>query len=246
MAQAAQAPTTTKTKAKKRYLKAKKERRKKRKTLQSGERKASKRQEDESATGESDSSGNEAEEELQDGEEDASPAIPVRAKAYDGERPKKRRKLDTPQPRASSPPEDPIEVDNSEERTAHPRPRSPTPPVALPAFPQPRTPEAPSRTVLALQGLDKALIEAEVVNAATTLPLETSKDAHDERTGLSGKMRRRLQDLGITELFAGLSAPMSLLYNVRIAYAEGFRNSTDGGRPVASLFSSREVAVQDI
>ncbi len=74
--------------------------------------------------------------------------------------------------------------------------------------------------MLALQGLDKALIEAEIVNPATTLPLDAAKDGQDERTGLSGKMRRRLQDLGITELFAGLSASMSLVSNACIAYAE--------------------------
>ncbi|RPD61095.1 DEAD-domain-containing protein [Lentinus tigrinus ALCF2SS1-7] len=218
MAQAVQAPVVsigpkTKTKAKKRYLKAKKERRKKRKTSQPGEQKApKKRQEDEFATEESESSGNEAEEEAHDGEDEAS-VIPTHAKAKgdSGERPKKRRKLDTPPLRASSPPKDDIEVEENEQPPSEPRPRSPTPPVALPAFPQPRRPEAPSRTVLALQGLDKALIEAQVVDPATTLPLETSKDAQDERTGLSGKMRRRLQDLGITELFAVQTAVVPLL-----------------------------------
>ncbi|KAI0714463.1 P-loop containing nucleoside triphosphate hydrolase protein [Cerioporus squamosus] len=217
MAQAVQAPAAppgpkTKTKAKKRYLKAKKERRKKRKALP-GELKAPKKgQEDASATEESDLSGSEAEEGSQ-GEEREVSKVSARAKAKDdgGERPKKRRKLDTPPPRASSPPEDNIELDESEEPAVPARPRSPTPPVALPAFPQPRRPEAPSKSVLALQGLDKALIEAEVVDPATTLQLEPSKNAQDERTGLSKKMKRRLQDLGITELFAVQTAVVPLL-----------------------------------
>ncbi|RDX57579.1 DEAD-domain-containing protein [Lentinus brumalis] len=217
MAQAVQAPTASagsksKTKAKKRYLKAKKERRKKRKALPGEPKAPKKRQEDESATEESGSSGSEAEEGLEDGEQEVA-AVPVLAKAKEdgGERPKKRRKLDTPPPRPSSTPEDNIEVDESEEPAVQPRPRSPTPPVALPAFPQPRRPEAPSKNVLALQGLDKALIEAEIVNPATTLPLDVAKDVQDERTGLSGKMRRRLQDLGITELFAVQTAVVPLL-----------------------------------
>ena len=124
----------------------------------------------------------------------------------DGERPGKRRKTDTGEPgepHASSPEEDEPPAKSS---SPAPRARSPTPPVALPAFPRPRKPEAPSKSVLALQGLDKALIEAEVVDPATTVPLDTgAKGAQDERTGLSGRIRSRLKDLGITELFAGPS-----------------------------------------
>ncbi|KAI0787926.1 P-loop containing nucleoside triphosphate hydrolase protein [Fomes fomentarius] len=217
---AAQAPSgpKSKTKAKKRYLKAKKERRKKRKTTSSDvkerEPQTPQKHEDESASDESESSGDESEEEsAEEGVNDVpvQPASPKRTKARkDEERPKKRRKLDTDEVslhRASSAPEEDEVVVQSEA----PRPGSPTPPVALPLFPQPRRPDAPSKSVLALQGLDKALIQAEVVNPATILPLETSKEVQDEKTGLSARMRKRLQDVGITELFAVQTAVVPLL-----------------------------------
>lgn len=153
-------------------------------------------------------------------------AIPSTRAQKDGERARKRRKTDTGQPdvpRASSP-----EEHEPPTKSSHPpalRARSSTPPAALPVFPQPRRPEAPSKSVLALQGLDKALIEAEVVDPATTVPLDAgAKDALDERTGLSGRIRSRLKDLGITELFAGPSQSSVLLLTLRS------HHSTDCGR----------------
>ncbi|KAI0749568.1 DEAD-domain-containing protein [Daedaleopsis nitida] len=211
--------TKSKTKAKKRYLKAKKERRKKRKTLVVNNadvtepRDPAKNHGDGSTSDESDSSGTESgdegdEEEGDEEEEVVVPSVsPKRAKTLQHEdRAKKRRRLDND--KAST---HPVPSVDEEELPEAPRRRSPTPPIALPAFPQPRRPEAPSRSVLALQGLDKALIEAEVVNPTTTLPLETSQDGQHEKTGLSEKMRRRLHDLGITELFAVQTAVVPLL-----------------------------------
>ncbi|EJF64658.1 DEAD-domain-containing protein [Dichomitus squalens LYAD-421 SS1] len=222
MAQTAVAPSLTpqgpktKTKAKKRYLKAKKERRKKRKALPgTAHRTESSRrdEEDESGSDEAEPSGSESEGASAAEQVDAPPKIALPAKRGDGERPKKRRKIDTEEPdaRHASSPEDDEVAEPPAQPSSAPRPRSATPPVALPAFPQPRRPEAPSKSVLALQGLDKALIEAEVVDPATTVPLDAAKDAQDERTGLSGRMRRRLQDLGITELFAVQTAVVPLL-----------------------------------
>ncbi|KAF8149826.1 P-loop containing nucleoside triphosphate hydrolase protein [Crassisporium funariophilum] len=72
--------------------------------------------------------------------------------------------------------------------------------VALPSFPLPELPNAPSKTVLALQGLDKALIDAEVVLSSTVLPILEGKD--DGGTRLSERTRKRLKESGITELFA--------------------------------------------
>lgn len=166
-------------------------------------------QKHESASDESESSSDESHEEsAEEGVIDVpvQPASPNRTKARkDEERPKKRRKLDIDEVsllRASSAPEEDEVVVQSEAL----RPRPPgIPPVVLPLFPQPRRPDGPSKSVLALQGLDKALIQAEVVNPATTLPLEASKEVQDEKTGLSARMRKRLQDVGITELFAGPS-----------------------------------------
>ncbi|KAI0635676.1 P-loop containing nucleoside triphosphate hydrolase protein [Trametes polyzona] len=207
----------TKTKAKKRYLKAKKERRKKRKatsTSKSGDRAearaaSAQRTHDDSSDSEDDVQSSGSEDGTASGAEAEVAPVPLKRKQKEEARPKKRRKLDTPEAeeavRAATPVEEP-------ETTSRPaRARSPTPPVALPVFPQPRKPEAPSKTVLALQGLDKALIEAEVVDPATTLPLDTSQEKQDEKTGLSGKMRRRLHDLGITELFAVQTAVVPLL-----------------------------------
>lgn len=73
---------------------------------------------------------------------------------------------------------------------------------ALPRFPLPRQPEAPSPAVLYLQGVDEALIEAEVVDPAQTLSFST--EATVDASGLSLKARQRLSQLGISELFAGM------------------------------------------
>ncbi|KAL1937460.1 hypothetical protein VTO73DRAFT_13183 [Trametes versicolor] len=214
MAQVANAalPDTSKgkTKAKKRYLKAKKERRKNRtkvvvKGEPSGEPSTQKKR-DESSSSESESS--ESNGDASGNESEAVEPTPAKRAQKDAPRPKKRRKLDTPEaedvPRATTPEETSIPP-------VAPRARSPTPPATLPVFPQPRRPDAPSKTVLALQGLDKALIEAQVVDPATTLPLEEDHESRDERTGLSGKMRKRLQELGIAELFAVQTAVVPLL-----------------------------------
>lgn len=218
-----------KTKAKKRYLKAKKERRKNRKAVvvkgeHSGEPSTRKKRDEsssfegESSESEDDASGNES--------EVLEPAPPKRGRK-DEPRPKKRRKLDTPDaedvPRATTPEDTSIPL-------IAPRPRSPTPPATLPIFPQPRKPDAPSKTVLALQGLDKALIEAQVVDPATTLPLEDDQESHNERTGLSGKMRKRLQELGIAELFAGQHSLFVACSEK--TYQGVYGNSTDCGRAI--------------
>lgn len=72
----------------------------------------------------------------------------------------------------------------------------------LPSFPLPALPDAPSKSVLALQGLDQALVGAELVDSTGLLPIPPDGE-DDGGTGLSEKMRKRLLDLGIVELFAG-------------------------------------------
>ncbi|KAJ4478534.1 P-loop containing nucleoside triphosphate hydrolase protein [Lentinula lateritia] len=79
--------------------------------------------------------------------------------------------------------------------------RSPTPQAALPTFPLPALPNPPSKATLALQGLDKALVDADIISPSKTLHIPPDGDV-DRGTGLSEKMRKRLVDLGITELFA--------------------------------------------
>ena len=83
----------------------------------------------------------------------------------------------------------------------HIQPRSPELPMSLPVFSLPAAPAAPPKSVLALQGLDQALVEAEVINPSSRLPI--SPDGDDTRSRLSERTRRRLVELGITELFAG-------------------------------------------
>jgi len=73
--------------------------------------------------------------------------------------------------------------------------------MSLPVFTLPALPEEPSKSVLALQGLDQALVGAEVVNPCSRLPI--TLDGDDTLSGLSERTRRRLLELGITELFAG-------------------------------------------
>lgn len=74
------------------------------------------------------------------------------------------------------------------------------PPVVIPTFSSPSQPPQASKTQLALQGMDSAMLEAEIVDPATTDRLgEESSVA----TLLSSRMMKRLGELGIVELFAG-------------------------------------------
>ena len=71
--------------------------------------------------------------------------------------------------------------------------------AALPSFPLPSIPKPPPKSLLALQGLDQALVDAEIVDPGLLLPL----DENDAGSRLSELARKRLKELGITELFAG-------------------------------------------
>ena len=75
--------------------------------------------------------------------------------------------------------------------------------LALPQFPLPTRPDVPSKTELALQGLDRAQIEAELVDPNFTLSIDL--DTGDNQSALGLKTRKRLIDLGVNELFAGTS-----------------------------------------
>lgn len=105
-----------------------------------------------------------------------------------------------------------------------PHPHSPTPPLpSLPVFPLPVAPDAPSKATLALQGLDKALLTAELIDPTLSVPLD-SIDKHVGRSVsqnvqpvLSEKMKKRLRELGIVELFAGALMLLRLIYEVLIA-----------------------------
>jgi ATP-dependent RNA helicase DDX51/DBP6 len=96
-------------------------------------------------------------------------------------------------------------------------------PPSLPSFPLPVLPNPPSQYDLARQGLDQGLAHAELVQATTVLPLSNG-DESDPETRLSLRMRKRLKELGINELFAGRSFSafrwkccVSVMYSVQSA-----------------------------
>ncbi|KAI0075245.1 DEAD-domain-containing protein [Panus rudis PR-1116 ss-1] len=194
-----------KTKAKKRYLKAKRERRKKRRVAGSHTGAPAIPGDDEPVSDDQKSDDEVVEEEGDDPTPVPDEKVPQENEA--AKRPRKRRKLDLAEAEGEHVVSERV-VEKSE-HTVDVRRRSPTPPAALPAFPLPRRPDAPSKTTLALQGLDKALIEAELVDPRQTHPL--SQDGPDSDSGLSEKSVKRLKDLGITELFAVQTAVVPFL-----------------------------------
>lgn len=180
----------TKTKAKRRYLKAKKERRKQRK-IYTGD----------AALPEGETSDNPGGVPLEPTSAVIDPTKPTEESRFateDDPKKGKKRKLshsiaessvdDQPQPVEAV---EPNLVDESGLSRA------------LPRFPLPTHPDAPSKTELALQGLDKAQIEAELVDPNSTLPIDLSAD--NNRSVLGLKTRKSLIDLGVNELFAGIS-----------------------------------------
>ncbi|KAF5342628.1 hypothetical protein D9611_001912 [Ephemerocybe angulata] len=80
----------------------------------------------------------------------------------------------------------------------------------LPRFPLPSHPDAPSKSTLALQGLDKHITEADIVHPSTVMAIPTDGE-DDGGTRLSEKTRRQLKELGITELFAVQTALIPFL-----------------------------------
>ena len=248
--------TQSKTKAKQRYLKAKKDRRKKRKVLSAtstggGEARDVTKNQPVSGSDESGSEDEAAEDQegvVSEGDVVAVTPKPAKRTRKDEDRSKKRRKFDHEEAiEVRAEPEGIEEDEEVEPLSTHASPsraKSPTPPAALQAFPQPRRPEAPSKSVLALQGLNRALIEADIVNPATTLDIEPSLDAPDEKTGLSGKVRRRLQDLGITELFAGLS--LSPVLYIFLLCLHAIFISADCGCAFTTFENTIQVVIQPL
>lgn len=147
-------------------------------------------------------------------EEDLAEETPAQKKP-----PRKRRRVDRDEEDKSSSLSNSESSDEDKQEVADepaaspssiPRHHSPTPPLpSLPVFPLPIAPDAPSKATLALQGLDKALLTAELIDPTLSVPL----DSIDKRVGrsacqnvqpvLSEKMKKRLRELGIVELFAG-------------------------------------------
>ncbi|KAF9266507.1 DEAD-domain-containing protein [Marasmius fiardii PR-910] len=131
-------------------------------------------------------------------------------------RPKKRRKLSVPPEDIDDKPIEEGEEESAEHDEAESKAhrtevldpsRSPSPAAVLLSFPLPSFPDTPTESALALQGLDQALMDAEVVDPSTTLSISQQST----RTGLGDKMQKRLQELGITELFAVQTALLPFL-----------------------------------
>ena len=121
----------------------------------------------------------------------------------DGSKKRKKRKLDHSILEGSAEDHQLVEADEpnlGDEATLRDEPESVH---ALPLFPLPTHPDAPSKAELALQGLDRAQIEAELVDPNSTLSIDLDADNNNSALGL--KTRRMLIDLGINELFAGIS-----------------------------------------
>jgi hypothetical protein len=144
----------------------------------------------------------------------------IPAEDGDFERPRKRHKLrssdpspgrsrstiaDSSSPVSSSPVSSSSELPADEPQSLLDlQPLSPTPPPSsLHRFPLPSRPHAPEKAELASQGLDRALASAQLVDPLLSTPLSPDEGG-DNFTGLSAKTLRRLRDLGIVELFAGV------------------------------------------
>jgi ATP-dependent RNA helicase DDX51/DBP6 len=125
-------------------------------------------------------------------DDDINASIPVRATRSaeaTHERPSKRQKVDhqeeTELPASGNNPSSPSSLK-----------------AALPSFPLPTRPDAPLKHDLALLGLDKALIDAEIIDPNTTMRFRL--DSEECASGLTERTRNRLSKLGVSQLFAGL------------------------------------------
>lgn len=127
--------------------------------------------------------------------------------------PKKRRKVDEPVESSAI-----VEAEDDDDSMPVDIPEAPSIPAqehipagSLPSFPLPTHPDLPSRSDLALQGLDKALIDAEFVDPSNVLDIPPEGD-DDGGSGLSERVRKRLHELGVTQLFAGTSSSRAKYY----------------------------------
>ncbi|KAJ7086115.1 DEAD-domain-containing protein [Mycena belliarum] len=182
-----------KTRSKQRYLKRKKQRRKNKPKAATGTAPSSEDEDDADAVSEADCD----EQPAVDKALIEAEAPQVEDKPRKEKRPKKRQKMveEEEEDVEMADPQAPDDI------VVDPEPALPAPLPFLPSFPLPTIPNAPSKSDLALQGLDRALVGAELVDAAGILPIPSDGD-DDGGTGLGKKTRKRLLDLGIIELFA--------------------------------------------
>jgi ATP-dependent RNA helicase DDX51/DBP6 len=195
-------PNFLQTKSKTRYLKAKKDRRKKRIKAASTSANAPTRLRSAGAGLSSDGDEDHPVEESELPEEEKEAAQPEQPQEATGKH-KHKHKRRTALPSEDEADEPMLERTTSPIPTPPPRAYSPSSLPTLPSFPLPTHPAPPSKATLALQGLDRAILEAEVINPAASAPLPRLGDPDPLGLGLDDQMRDRLVELGVDSLFAG-------------------------------------------
>ncbi|CAE6512021.1 unnamed protein product [Rhizoctonia solani] len=191
-----QTSVTPKTKSKARYLKAKKERRKKR--LKAAAANAPSQKHARLAS----------EDESSDEEASINPEAPTKldtlkelSPSESSEPPKKKHKSNKelePSPLGH----DGDDLITKVLSNSPARPTSPLELPTLPAFPLPTQPAPPSKAALALQGLDKAILDAGVIDPKATARVPAPGEPDSSDLGINDRMRERLAELGIESLFA--------------------------------------------
>ncbi|KAG8860793.1 ATP-dependent RNA helicase dbp6 [Serendipita sp. 411] len=233
------APTAkVKTKAKTRYLKTKKERRKKRKVLANASKlKTTKRDSPEEVEEEEDGEDVDVGHNVEEMEIVEESEAPLRQATVVGEgqdvemrgddiseekiekkpkkekRPKKKRKIEGVDGEAFERDEEIVPVEEQtlvEDTTASTERKDGAPEaIVIPTFPVPNQPPPVSKVEAALQGMDSAMRNAEIVDPETTENLE--EEESEIRKRLGPRMIKRLSELGIKELFAVQTALIPFL-----------------------------------
>jgi ATP-dependent RNA helicase DDX51/DBP6 len=126
---------------------------------------------------------------------------PLELKPLKERRPKKKRRKETEQPDIA----EIIEAPQTPPATNDAVEVPPSVPVDtyIPSFPLPSQPAIASKAQRTLQGMDSAMVDAEIVDPTITTGLDIDKESIGKH--LSPRMLKRLADIGVTELFAGES-----------------------------------------
>ncbi|QRV75007.1 DEAD/DEAH box helicase [Ceratobasidium sp. AG-Ba] len=191
----------SKTKAKQRYLKAKKDRRKKRLKVAPTSTDAPVRKQVDSL--ESDSSSDESQQEHLAQKDEDSQVQPDDILRVDQAPELVRQPKHKPKRHTTSP----LPTDDEEEGDSMLERSTPPPGIqldlpALPSFPRPTRPTPPSKAALARQGLDRAILGAEIIDPSSSARVPRPGEPDLDGLGLDDQMRERLVELGIEKLFA--------------------------------------------
>lgn len=205
----------TRTKAKSRYLKGKRDRRKQRKAVAN----ANKVKQSTSKDADTDEETGNEEEVTEQGEriedpaashqtedvemQEQGPGSPLETETRKERRPKKKRRKETSRDDQDEAQEYTVPDEPQDTTLAIEKPEIPSDDhldVQIPSFPLPSQPVMASKSQRVLQGMDSAMLDAEIVDPGLTSSLEDY--ANGTKKNLTPRMLKRLADLGITELFA--------------------------------------------